>query len=89
MDCRIRYAMLCKDEENFYKQKSRVKWLKLGDKYTSYFFKRVNGHRAANKVTSIMNDQGDMINREENVHKEAVQYFRKFLGMHNGGHDLC
>ena len=56
MECKFKYAKLCHNEESFYKQKSRVHWLKEGDKNTSYFFKKVNGNRASNKVLSIFNE---------------------------------
>ncbi|KAM7462213.1 hypothetical protein LguiA_030334 [Lonicera macranthoides] len=74
------YASLCKDEEAFYKQKSRVKWLDVGEKNTAYFFKKVTGHKVRNKVMSINTLEGDRVCGEENVHKEAIAYFSQILG---------
>nr|POF04732.1 hypothetical protein CFP56_76851 [Quercus suber] len=33
------YALLRRSEESFYKKKSRVQWLSLGDQNTRFFFK--------------------------------------------------
>lgn len=35
----IHYQHLCKDEESYFKQKSRVQWMHLGDRNTSFFHK--------------------------------------------------
>ncbi|KAH0658123.1 hypothetical protein KY289_026871 [Solanum tuberosum] len=35
-------------EENIYKQKSRVQWLKLGDANNAYFFTSMKGRKAQN-----------------------------------------
>jgi len=47
------YVSLCAAEEEFMKQKFRIKWLQCKDKNTSYFHKKVNAHRARNKIMSI------------------------------------
>ena len=72
---------LCGDEEDFYRYKSRVKWLQKGDKNTAYFFRKMHGHRAKNKIMSIATSEWQVVHGEENVHQEAIHFFSNFLGV--------
>ena len=54
--------------------------MEVRDKNIAYFFQKVNGHRAMNKVMSISSEDGERIVGEKNVHKEAIRYFHQFLG---------
>lgn len=40
------------------KEKSRVKWLALGDKNTKVFHQKMNVHRMRYTIFSLINDQG-------------------------------
>lgn len=71
---KLKYMSLPKDEEAFYKQKSRVTWLNIGDKNTA-FFRKMKGYQASNKILSIVGEDGQRIEGEENVHKEAIRFF--------------
>ena len=37
------YTRALQAEEDFLKQKSRIQWLHVGDRNSSYFFKAING----------------------------------------------
>ena len=41
-------------EEGFLKQKSRIQWLKLGDKNTSFFHKAIKARNARNVIKSLL-----------------------------------
>nr|TKS04410.1 hypothetical protein D5086_0000141350 [Populus alba] len=45
------YMQLCKDEESFFRQKSRIQWLQLGDRNTTFFHKSLI-HRQASLSTT-------------------------------------
>ncbi|KAJ6425788.1 hypothetical protein OIU84_026379 [Salix udensis] len=53
-DMANRYAQLSKEEESFYKQRSRVQWLTLGDRNTAFFHISLMHRRMRNRITSLM-----------------------------------
>ena len=46
------YIALLKAEEDFFKDKSRIVWLKSGDKNTKFFPKKVAAHTDRNRIFS-------------------------------------
>lgn len=83
----IQYNGLRKDEESFFQQKSRIQWLNKGGRNIVYFFNKVKGHVARNKVMSIYSIEGQRIEGEE-VHKEPIRFFSQTLGIaQRGGGD--
>ncbi|KAI8572283.1 hypothetical protein RHMOL_Rhmol01G0186300 [Rhododendron molle] len=47
------YVLLRTAEESFMKQRSRVKWLALGDQNTKFFHQKLCTHRARNTILSL------------------------------------
>ncbi len=47
------WEMLCNQEEIFWKQKSRVKWLKEGKRNTKFFHRSTIENRTHNRISSI------------------------------------
>lgn len=47
------YRMLLKQEEELYKQKLRVNWIKFGDSNTKYFHNSMKVRNARNKIVSL------------------------------------
>ncbi|KAK2995415.1 hypothetical protein RJ640_029047 [Escallonia rubra] len=80
-DAVLLYADLCAAEEAFFKEKSIVQWLKLGDSNTSYLNNKVNHHRARNKIMSIYTDSGQKVEDYPLVNGEMVGYFTGAKGI--------
>lgn len=51
----------CQEEETLWKQKSRIQWIKEGEKNTKFFHISAIDHRCANKILRIKDDQGTSV----------------------------
>ncbi|KAL6984540.1 hypothetical protein U1Q18_052623 [Sarracenia purpurea var. burkii] len=67
-------------EESFYKQKSRIQWLKLGDQNTKFFFKSINFQRNKSRIVSITRDDGAVLVSKEEIAEHIVNYYQSLLG---------
>ncbi|KAK3218480.1 hypothetical protein Dsin_012450 [Dipteronia sinensis] len=74
------YTTTLKAEEDLLRQKSRIQWLKAGDRNSSYFFKAINGKRNRSKIHTITGDDGSLIEGDILVKKEAIRHFQTILG---------
>lgn len=72
-------ALLC--EENFYKQKSRVKWLMEGDKNTWFFHQMMKIKRKKFKISDIALDDGNITSDPKKIQEAAISYFEKAYNM--------
>jgi len=52
----------CKQEEIFWRQKSRVQWIKEGGRKTSFFHKSTMDHRSHNRISKLRDTQGKQLN---------------------------
>ena len=68
-----------RDDENFWFQKARSKWLQEGDKNTKYFDAQVNGRRKQNKVQKLMKVDGTWAECEEELGLEVSEYYNQFF----------
>ena len=48
-----KYVEMSNAEESFKRQKSRVRWMAIGDQNTKFFHKKLAGNRTRNKILSI------------------------------------
>lgn len=62
-------------EESFFKEKSRIQWMKDRDRNTKYFHSVVKSHIARNKILRLKNEAGDIIEDYELVQDMAVEFF--------------
>ncbi|XP_048605505.1 uncharacterized protein LOC125583020 [Brassica napus] len=68
-----------KAEEMFWKQKSRVFWLREGDRNTKFFHALTKQRRARNKITQLLDENGNIIEDEEGLVAIATSYFRQIF----------
>lgn len=67
-------------EENLLKQKSRVLWLKEGDRNSSFLHNQIKSRWNHNKILSIENEEGKLKQGHNEVQEVAVNYFADLLG---------
>ena len=63
------------EEEFFWKQKSRIQWLRAEDRNTKYFHAVAHGKRIRNTVTTIQDENGVIRKGHKEVSDVAVEYF--------------
>ncbi|KAL9683157.1 hypothetical protein QQ045_014973 [Rhodiola kirilowii] len=63
-------------EELYWKQRSRVDWLKEGDRNTRYFHLRASQRRRINSIRGIQGSGGIMITDKEAIGNVIVKYFK-------------
>ncbi|XP_056845199.1 uncharacterized protein LOC130496777 [Raphanus sativus] len=63
-------------EEEYWKQRSRLLWLKLGDRNTGYFHAITKSRKRANAFSVLENDDGQMVNKEEEIVQVIGDYFQ-------------
>ncbi|XP_019233129.1 PREDICTED: uncharacterized protein LOC109213752 [Nicotiana attenuata] len=67
-------------EESIVKQKSRIKWLKLGDSNTSYFHVCVKNRQAMKHIGRLMDSAGQILQSNSEVEEEILSFYKKLLG---------
>ncbi|XP_048623608.1 uncharacterized protein LOC125592465 [Brassica napus] len=72
-----------KAEELFWKQKSRVFWLREGDKNTKIFHALTKQRRARNKITQLLDGDENVVEDEEGLVAIATSYFRQIFESSN------
>ncbi|XP_033136094.1 uncharacterized protein LOC103837732 isoform X1 [Brassica rapa] len=78
--CTDKVAFLKTIEESFFHQKSRIKWLKLGDQNSAFFHKVATARNFYNAIHTLMDHNGVVASTPESVGILAVNHFRSILG---------
>ena len=73
------YMQLCKAKESYFKQKSRVQWLALSDRNTSFFHKSLLHRQVRNRIHNLQDDAGNIIHDQQEIGKLASNYFERLL----------
>ena len=77
------WSLLLSAEERFFMQKSRIQWLDLGDKNTSYFHKMVLQRNSQNYIHFFRAEDGSKITDSLDLKSHAVDYFKSIFGSTN------
>ena len=70
-------------EESFLHQKSRVRWLTVGDSNTGVFFKYVKANLQRNKIIYLLDGEDRRVYDPTAVKEMASEYFSNLLGSEN------
>jgi hypothetical protein len=68
---------ILKNEEEYWRQKSRATWLKCGDRNTKYFHKFSSARRNQKHIWEIDDENGQTIRGQEEIKGEASRYFKQ------------
>eukprot|EP00253_Pinus_taeda_P032778 PITA_32778 len=64
-------------EEVLWRQKSRIRWLKEGEKNTKFFHRTIVQRRMHNHIAQVTNAQGEKLETQEEIEKEFLHYFKE------------
>ncbi|GAB2237325.1 hypothetical protein Droror1_Dr00027207, partial [Drosera rotundifolia] len=78
-DAAVRFSTLARMEESMLRQKARIRWLKLGDRNTAFFFSSVRSRQNRGGVRSLISDDGRVIRCQQELLAEARGYFGSLL----------
>ena len=76
-DLQRKYQKACREEETYWRVKSRTLWLQAGDKNTTFFHKQAQARKIYNSINEIQLQ--DQIIKDSNGIKEAAHSFFKKL----------
>ena len=66
-------------EELYWSQKSRVKWLQEGERNTSFFHKSVIHHKQNNQLTRLQTKEGHVVETQEELERTVNSFFSTLL----------
>jgi len=85
-ECLHLLTSLLSAEENFLKQKSRVKWLNLGDGNTSFFHNSVTARNSSNLIKMVKDEHDHSYHEFSEIKRLAVSFYKNLLG--HSSHDF-
>ncbi|CAA7023627.1 unnamed protein product [Microthlaspi erraticum] len=68
-----------REEELYWKQKSRVTWLKEGDRNTKFFHTTIKLRKARNRITKLKRGDGSWAETEEDIERVATDYLQNLF----------
>ncbi|KAF7121272.1 hypothetical protein RHSIM_Rhsim13G0210000 [Rhododendron simsii] len=75
--------MANREEEEYWRAKSRVSWLKLGDRNTSFFHAKTVQRRAMNKIHGLEDKNGIWREQDFEVAEIVADYFQNIFSSSN------
>lgn len=74
-----RWEQLADLDEGFLKQKSKLHWLKVGDRNNAYFHRSTQIRKMRNSIREIVDNNRDTLKTGEEIKGEAERFFKDFF----------
>ena len=74
-------------EERFWRQRSRIEWLKCGDRNTRFFHLKANGRRDRNKITGLLDSDDRWVDSRQGMEKIIQEFFSNLFQTSNPAHE--
>eukprot|EP00253_Pinus_taeda_P027077 PITA_27077 len=68
-----------KQEEILWRQKSRIKWLREGERNTKFFHQAMIKHRQGNRILSIKNKNGERVVEQTEIEQVLMEHHKEIL----------
>lgn len=75
-ELQLRVKVLWKQEEVYWNQRSRIKWLKWGDNNSRFFHASTLQRRDFNRILKIRDAEGIWVEGQKKVNEAAINYFK-------------
>lgn len=75
-DCVTRVTTLLQVEEEDWKQRSRVQWLKLGDQNSKFFAAMTRERKSTNSIYRMMGGDGTLMVTRTDMERKCLEYFQ-------------
>jgi hypothetical protein len=79
LDSKKKLDELLYQEEMMWLQRSRVNWLKEGDRNTKYFHQRARWRVRKNRIKRLKTESGDWTSNQRMMENMATEYFRNLF----------
>ncbi|KAA3464428.1 reverse transcriptase [Gossypium australe] len=79
IDTKIHLNMEIEKDEAYWEQRTRVNWLRYGDRNTTFFHNCATARRRANSISKLTLDNGEEISEESAIEEEAKLYFENLF----------
>ena len=70
---------LLQQEEVFWKQRAKVKWIQEGDRNTNFFHAYANQKRKKGRIYRIQADEGIWLDNQKDILKAGVEFFQNLF----------
>ncbi|MCH79971.1 hypothetical protein A2U01_0000733, partial [Trifolium medium] len=86
-EAREKLSKVLRQEEEYWKQRSKTHWLRDGDSNTKFFHAMASTRRKRNKIAKLSNNEGDMINDQRGMCNIAKDCFENLFKKANNEDD--
>lgn len=75
------FEVVLEQEEMLWFQKSREKWITMGDRNTTFFHTSTVIRRRRNHITMLQNDEGSWVTEGQELEQLAVAYYKRLYSL--------